>query len=71
VLQNEVGSYDGGSIPSPDRQEDEENINESDIETDDVLDLEYDFEDDINEEMDYFIDMPWPRGGLSKPHHLL
>lgn len=25
----------------------------------DVLQLDYDFEDDINEELDYFIDMPW------------
>ena len=36
--------------------EDEE---DSEFEGDDVLQLDYDFEDDINEELDYFIDMPW------------
>ena len=25
----------------------------------DELELEYDFEDDIGEELDYFVDMPW------------
>lgn len=39
--------------------EEEEEENDSDLEGEDVLQLDYDFEDDINEEMDYFIDMPW------------
>ncbi len=37
----------------------EEEDDDSDLDGDDVLQLDYDFEDDINEEMDYFIDMPW------------
>ncbi|XP_064399727.1 E3 ubiquitin-protein ligase HUWE1-like isoform X3 [Halichondria panicea] len=39
--------------------EEEEEEDDSDLEGEDVLQLDYDFEDDINEEMDYFIDMPW------------
>lgn len=32
---------------------------DSDMDNEDVLELEYDFEDDIGEELDYFVDMPW------------
>ncbi len=49
-----------------DDDDEEEEEEEEELDGQDVLQLDYDFEDDVNDELDYFIEMPWGVRKLTK-----